>query len=117
MVTIVSSSRYKINKKQIKHFAETLLSEHQYSHTHALNIIFAGKTKLKTLAQKYKKENEALPVLTFVYNEESDNIKHLGDIFICYPQAVLMAAQKNKGVDEMILRLVKHGMENIFANI
>lgn len=117
MVTIVSSSRYKVNKKQIKNFAETVLTEHRFGQTHALNIIFAGKTKLKTLALKYKKENEALPVLTFVYNEESDGINHLGDIFICYPQAVLMAAQKNKGVDEMILRLIKHGMENIFTNM
>ena len=117
MVTIVSSSRYKINRKQIKQFVATVLEEYRISETHTVNIIFAGKTKLKALAKTYKNENVALPVLTFFYNEKSDDELYLGEILICYPQGVLLAAQKNKGVDEMILSLVKHGLQNLLSNL
>jgi len=81
-----------------------------------LNIVFVGKKKMKTVSKKYKQENVALPVLSFSYLEESktskaDNV--LGEIFICYPQAVLLAAEKDKKVDNIILQLLKHGIDNI----
>lgn len=117
MVSIITSSRYKLDRKLVRHIAQDMLVNHGYGANYSLNIIFAGRTKLRELAKKYKKEDEALPVLTFIYNEDSDEKKYLGEIFICYPQAVIMAAQKNKKVDDMIVFLVKHGVDNILKNI
>lgn len=85
-----------------------------------INIIFIGKRKMLEIANKYKSENEALPVLTFPYLKNNDNIsdvpdeKVIGEIFICYPQAVLLAAERNKIVDKMMLELIIHGINNIF---
>jgi len=78
---------------------------------YALNIIFIGRTKMKSIASKYKKEREALPVLSFAYDHEKDNL--LGEVFICYPQAVLLAAERNKTVEVIINSLIEHGIENI----
>lgn len=72
-----------------------------------INLVFVGKNKMRKIAAKYKKENVALPVLSFDYGEK------IGEVFICYPQAVLLAAQRNKKVEEILIYLIKHGIENI----
>lgn len=117
MITIISPSRYKVNKKRLRKVAADKLLEHGIAEGNEVNVIFAGRTKLKELSTRYKQENVALPVLTFIYNEPSDNSKYLGEIFICYPQAILMAAQKGRRVDDTIERLLIHGLDNIIKNI
>jgi ssRNA-specific RNase YbeY (16S rRNA maturation enzyme) len=37
----------------------------------------------------------------------------LGEIFICHPQAVLLAAEKNKRVDDMMTFLLHHAIDNL----
>lgn len=72
---------------------------------------------MKDIALRYKKENIALPVLSFSYlDEEGDAEKLLGEIFICYPQAVLLASEREKTVNETIVNLVDHGIETIIMN-
>ena len=119
MINIVSSSRYKINRKLVKKTVEESLTSYGLPSNAVVNIVFVGKNKMKTIALKYKKEDVALPVLSFSYinrikTGESDNF--LGEIFICYPQAVLLAAEREKKVDAIILQLIKHGISNILSS-
>lgn len=130
MISIVSSSRYKINRKLLKKTSEEVLSIYNIPTSALLNIVFIGRKKMKTISAKYKQENVALPVLSFSYidksqipevdevhkktsgvDKEKENV--IGEIFICYPQAVLLAAEKEKKVDDIILFLLKHGIDNI----
>ncbi len=104
MINLISPSRYKINRKKIKE--EVKIDEN-------INVIFIGKNKMRSIAIKYKRENVALPVLSFSYREKQVPDVPTGEIFICYPQAVLLAAERNKRVDDMIISLIKHGIENI----
>jgi len=91
-----------------------------------INIVFVGRNKMKAIAAKYAHEKEALPVLSFSYHdlnltpgveERSGKTpgveKLMGEIFICYPQAIILAAEKDKKVDDIIIFLIKHGIENI----
>lgn len=82
-----------------------------------VNLAFIGRNKMKHLAENYKKEPIALPVLSFFYNEKHEGKILLGEIFICYPQAVLLAAERNKRVDEVIDNLVVHGLTNLVENL
>ena len=113
MISIISSSRYKINRKFIKKRAENLLLKKGISDNNEINIAFIGKIKMKALVIKYKNENEALPVITFTYNEQQGDKKILGEIIICYPLCVQLAAERNKRVDDMILNLIDHGIKNL----
>ena len=84
-----------------------------------INLIFIGKKKMKTISKDYKKVNVALPVLTFSYLDRmypDENNKTFAEIFICYPQAVLLAAEREKRVDNIISQLITHGVENIIKN-
>lgn len=80
----------------------------------AINLVFVGKNKMREVAKTYKNEDVALPVLSFSYRETVANEDPIfGEIIICYPQAVLLAAERNRKVEETLLSLIKHGMENL----
>lgn len=111
MVNVICPSRYKISRSAIRSNTDNLLLSSGIPAGYGLNIIFVGRTKMKTIASKYKKERQALPVLSFAYDREKDNL--LGEIFICYPQAVLLAAERGKKVDVTIDSLIKHGVDNL----
>lgn len=116
MINIFSSSRYKINRKKIINAVNDFFIKKNIEGSIVVNLAFIGKNKMKKLATNYKNEPVALPVLSFKYNEKQDNEVLLGEIFICYPQAVLLAAERNKKVDETINNLIIHGLENLVNN-
>lgn len=131
MITISCSSRYKIERKKIKAAVSSIFVEKQISPAYDINIIFVGRNKMKKISQTYKHEPEALPVLSFPYRQEKppkpsrfDKFNEdktskvevntlLGEIFICYPQVVLLAAERNRKVEETIINLIKHGLDNL----
>lgn len=82
-----------------------------------LNLAFVGKRKMKDVARTYKGEDVALPVLSFTYLNDPDNATEniIGEVVICYPQAVLLAAERNKKVETMLQQLIEHGIRNIFS--
>lgn len=114
MINIVTSSRYKINRQKIKFLVENISEKEQLTSKYSLNIIFVGKNKMKSLTEKYKNEKEILPVLSFPYNEKvAEEEILLGEVVVCYPLVILLAAERNKRVDEIINELIKHGVENL----
>ena len=115
MVNIITSSRYKINKKKLAKISDELLVEKGILPDSTVNIVFVGKNKMKDVSKKYKQENVALPVLSFKYNNKNQpyNDNLAGEIIICYPQAVLMAAKREKKVEDILIYLIDHAMENI----
>lgn len=115
MITVVSSSRYKIHRTRIKGKAESFLLTHELDPVKTnVTIAFIGKNKMRQVANDYKNEDVALPVLSFTYNDEQeDGHTFLGEIVICFPQAILLAAERNKKVDDMLDSLIEHGLENL----
>lgn len=126
MVKVYSDPRYKINKKIIKKTSSQILIKRGIDEDYLLNIAFVGARKMKLYAKDYKKENVVLPVLSFSYlnqKKKSSEVpeipgeeKLLGEIVICYPQALLLAAERNKSVNNMLTALIEHGVENIINN-
>jgi len=113
MINIISSSRYKINRKKIKFYVNEFFVKEQIDPNYSLNVVFVGKNKMKVFTEKYKNEKETLPVLSFKYDEDIGEEVLLGEVIICFPLVILLAAERNKRVDEMINELVKHGIKNL----
>lgn len=114
MVNITSSSRYRIDRNSLKKLVVDYMQNKGLTENILINLIFVGKNKMKQLSLTYKKENEALPVLAFPYKEiNKDSEELLGEVVICYPQAVLLAAERNRKVEETITSLIKHGIDNL----
>ncbi len=113
MVTIISSSRYRINRIRLKGTVTRVLLENGSPKSYC-NLVFVGKTKMRSISATYKHEDVALPVLSFPIRDNSDPEKEfIGEVFICYPQAVLLAAERNKRVDDVMTELVEHGVKNL----
>ncbi len=69
---------------------------------------------MKSISSTYKHEDVALPVLSFPIRDNSNPEKEfIGEVFICYPQAILLAAERNKRVDDLMTELVEHGVRNL----
>lgn len=115
MINIITYSRYKVNKKKLTKIGDELLVEKGILPDLTVNIVFVGKNKMKDVSKKYKQENVALPVLSFKYKDKNEhhNDKLTGEIIICYPQAVLMAAKREKKVEDILIYLIDHAMDNI----
>ncbi len=112
-INIFSSSRYKLSRREIKRFVKEILSEKGVQ-TGVLNIAFVGKIKMKRLSRDYKNEDAALPVLAFPYFQHQNKYEFLiGEIVICYPQAILLAAEKDKPVSKILEFLLTHALDNL----
>ncbi|MBP6994389.1 rRNA maturation RNAse YbeY [Candidatus Woesebacteria bacterium] len=143
MIHIVDSARFRVDRIFVKQTAQAYLEKVGVPKDADLNIIFVGKRKMLYIATVYKREPEALPVLSFSYVTPKKMIKQqiaidgdalqladaplastgilapddnlLGEIFICYPQAVLLAAERNKKVDDTLKSLIEHGINNLVS--
>lgn len=114
MINVITSSRYTIDRKKIKESILTYLESKGIGNHLVLNIAFVGKTKMKAVTIKYKHESETLPVLSFPYQgEKTEDGEMLGEVIVCYPLALFLAAERSKRVDEMMIFLIKHGVDNL----
>ena len=149
MINIIDSSRFKIDRKFVSDTALQYLVASGVSSLLDLNIVFVGKRKMLYIATVYKREPEALPVLSFPYLTDKKMLKSkdsvredtksetsvsdvdtdqsspitpvyesnnlLGEVFICFPQAVLLAAERNKKVNDILKWLIEHGIDNLVS--
>lgn len=115
MVSIIAPSRYLVDKKSLKRIAQDFALSRQIRGE--INIVFVGSRKMKQLSETYMADTLLHPVLTFDYSKDKigpraeQNIS--GEIVICYPQAVLLAAEKNRQVKVIIEELVQHGLNSL----
>jgi rRNA maturation RNase YbeY len=118
MIHIVVGNRYKVERTKYATAAQNYLDQKGVPLDAQVNIIFVGKRKMIEIATKYKNEKVALPVLSFAYGNEQDfTEEHLiGEVYICYPQVVLLAAEKDKSVDTMMVDMIEHGIHNLLSN-
>ena len=101
MINVISSSRYKLDRKNIRRVTQSYLEEKNIQADKIVNVVFVGRNKMKEISKTYKQEDVALPVLSFLYNDQASADLY-GEIIICYPQAVMLAAERDKKVQDII---------------
>ena len=120
-VLISSESRFPINRKSLKETVKKFLTEQKIKSETEVSISIIGDRKMRELNKKYRGMEETTPVLSFSLEEGKpfaappDNVLRLGDILISYPQAVALAAEENKLVDEKLGELICHGLKNLLG--
>ena len=128
MITVLfqTESRYPINKKQITAAIENFLHDKVESDVE-VSIVIVGDRRMRELNNSYRQKDYPTDVLSFPQNDPSqpftmpfveppDEVMHLGDIVVSYPQAVAEAGEENKMVDDMIEFLVLHGLNHLLGN-
>jgi len=121
-INFYTESRYKVNRKKIKEQIKKTIKNQGVTTDIELGVSIVGNRKIKSLNIKYRKINAPTDVLSFSQLEKANsfvtppgNYLELGDIIICYPQAIKQAIQYNVLVDDEINKLVKHGLLHLLG--
>lgn len=131
MITVIDAARFTVERAFVISVVEKYLQKRGVSPVLDVNIVFVGKRKMLYIATVYKREPEALPVLSFPYLTDKRMMHKtedasasqapaqipalLGEVFICFPQAVLLAAERNKRVNDILTWLIEHGLDNLIS--
>lgn len=123
-VSIQTESHYPINRKKIEAAIKAVLEPMMHGDTEvSVNVV--GDRRMRQLNKHYRNLDATTDVLSFSLTEHlddknqfvdpPDDILHLGDIVVSYPQAVIEAAEENKLVDDQIVFLVLHGLNHLLG--
>jgi probable rRNA maturation factor len=113
-------SRYPFDRKRVRQALNDLLVEQGVDGRVELCLSVVGERKMRELEKKYFGRDEVTDVLSFSQEEGEgsssvDGVRRLGDVVVCYPQAVRQARQWNKLIDDEIEFLSCHGLLHLLG--
>jgi probable rRNA maturation factor len=116
-------SRYPVDRKKIRRKVEEVLKKNNIERA-LLDVSIVGNRKIKELNEEKLKHQGTTDVLSFPQHEKDqledfplpNNIPpHLGDVVICFPEAVKNAKRYGKMVDEQICFYLEHGLMHLLG--
>jgi rRNA maturation RNase YbeY len=122
-IYVKKQSNYPIHAPSIKKRLSSFFASHGLVSDADCSVAFVGKSVMIDLAKKYLGENNGVHnILTFAesdvdrkfVNVESDLI-NLGEIVVCYPQALEEANKEGKLIEDKIYELVEHGAMHLMG--
>lgn len=123
-VLFQTESHFPVDRKKVTDAVVAALSPKVNAPTE-VSVTIVGDRRMRQLNKQYRQLDNTTDVLSFPQNDPSqqtapfveapDNILHLGDILVSYPQAVEEAIRENKMVDDQIVFLVLHGLDHLLG--
>lgn len=116
-------SRYPVDRKKIRQKVKEVLSEHGVDRAQ-VDVSIVGKRKIKKLNEEKLDHEGITDVLSFPQHEKDEadefpfpaNIPpHLGDVVICFPEAVRTARRYGKMVDDQLCFYLEHGLMHLLG--
>ena len=120
-------SRYPVNRKAIRASVERILKEHNVDEIE-VSVSVVGSRRMVELNERLMKHEGVTDVLSFPQHDpeqhkkefphtvkRDDPVSHLGDIVVCFPEAVKEARKLGKMVDAQICFLVEHGLLHLLG--
>jgi probable rRNA maturation factor len=116
-------SRFPIDRKKLRLCVVKVLTEHNIDHAQ-VDVSVVGARKIKELNESELKHEGRTDVLSFPQHEKHqlqdvplpESIPpHLGDVVICFPEAVKSAKRYGKRVDEQICFYLEHGLLHLLG--
>ena len=125
-VEIFADSRYPINRKQVrKAVLDTLFKNKVTSGDIEVSVAVVGKRKMRELSKKYLEDEQDHEVLSFGYEDlgqmakgfinPPDGYLRLGDIVLCWPELVILAAKDDVMVEDEVYMLTAHATEHLLG--
>ena len=127
MILIKNFTKQKLNQKHFNKISEETLRVAKFKKPTEISLVITGERRIRSLNKKYRKIDKITDVLSFGFAdrlhsptavgtmEPTTEILYLGEIFICYPQAVKQAKQKNNTLKKEIAILLIHGILHLLG--
>lgn len=120
-VIIEESFKGKISKRWLRDVASAVLATENVDLATEMGVLITDQDHIKELNWSYRGLNEPTDVLSFYmfgetkpddrnYVPPPDNVRHLGEVIISYPQAVTQAKEHHHRVKKEIAFLIIHGI-------
>ncbi len=115
-VYVKKTSSAGVSTPKLKNALKKFLEKNGIFSDAVVEVAIVGEKKMLELAKTYLDEDNVLHnVLSFPTSETKgqfvtppDGFMHLGEIVVCYPQAVREANDEGKRIDEKVIELVEH---------
>jgi probable rRNA maturation factor len=116
-------SRYPVDRKKLRQQVNKTLNRHNINHAQ-VDVLVVGKRKIKHLNETMLNHQGVTDVLSFPQNEKNskdsfpmpENLPpHLGDVVICFPEAVATAKRYGKMVDDQLCFYLEHGLMHLLG--
>jgi rRNA maturation RNase YbeY len=121
-VYVRKQSNYPVNSGSLKKRLREFLEEKGIVSDSQVSVFLVGEKKMLALTKKHGSDNGIHSVLSFVENETKKafiyppgDLLRLGEIYICYSQAVEEAKREAKLIEEKIYELVEHGARHLLG--
>lgn len=122
MIAVETSNpaRARISRQLIRDVIAGTLKYLKFGKDARVSVALVGESEMKEINGKYRGKNEVTDVLSF---GERDSLleypgpqgNFLGEIIICYPQAVAQAREKDRLVGEEARVLLVHGLLHLLG--
>jgi probable rRNA maturation factor len=115
-VSVTKQSNYPVKSAVIKKKLAAFFTKNGIVSDADVSVAIVGEKKMMEVGNKFLKDKKLHNVLSFVTGEVKGgfvyppgSIIHLGEIIVCYPQAVREAVAENVLIDERVYELIEHG--------
>jgi len=126
-IIIEDDYKKKISRRLLRWVAEQVLNAEKTGNNTELGVLITTQEKVHELNRTYRKIDRPTDVLSFYMIPESaggkseifinppDNLRHLGEVIISYPQAVIQAKENSHPADQEITVLLVHGILHLLG--
>ena len=84
-----------------------------------LNIVIVDKERIQEINREYRNKDAVTDVISFAFEEvddvEYDNIRFLGEIYICYDRCVEQAKEYGPSIKREFCYLAVHGLLHLLG--
>ena len=122
-------TKQKLNQKYLNKIVEKTLDVARFKKPVEISLVITGEKRIRALNKKYRGIDKITDVLSFgngatdrtvksktaEFINPPDDILHLGEIFICYSQAIKQAKQKKHSIKKELAILLIHGILHLLG--
>ncbi len=87
-----------------------------------IELMITGQERMRLLNRQYRGKDKPTDVLAFPaatpdsgFKDSPEAVKHLGEVVISYPQAVIQAAEQRHSVKKEVATLIIHGVLHLLG--
>ncbi|MBI4034973.1 MAG: rRNA maturation RNase YbeY [Candidatus Chisholmbacteria bacterium] len=126
-IVIRAEARFPVNRDRVRGAVGKVVDEYGVKEA-VVNVIVVGKRQMAKLNRQWLGREGATDVLSFpledVESRESSQAGFvyppdlplmLGDVVVCWPEAIKQAAERNVLVDDEVAMLVEHGLRHLLG--
>lgn len=129
-ILIEDEFKGKVTKRWLSTVAEKVLTAEKTDDNVELGVLITTQEKVRSLNWTYRNKNEPTDVLSFfmipekaqkelaladIFVTPPDNVRHLGEVIISYPQAKVQAKEHKHTIKKEIAILLIHGVLHLLG--